>query len=103
MLPTNRGQVNERSVQTARTLAQLLGLAPLLLAIALAREGLLRPALVARLQVEGVLLDVLDDVFLLHLPFETAERAFNGLAFLNLYFCQGNTPPSSSRYVHGGQ
>jgi hypothetical protein len=43
-------------------------------------------------------LDVLDDVFLLHFPFETAKRAFNGLTFLNLYFCQGNTPPSCSRY-----
>jgi hypothetical protein len=40
-----------------------------------------------------VLLDVLDDVFLLHLSFEAAQRALNGLAFLNFDFCQGNTPP----------
>ena len=82
---------------------RLFRIAPLLLPGALPRERLLRSTLVARLQIEGVFLDVLDDVFLLHLPFETAERAFNGLAFLNLYFRQGNTPPSSSRYVHGGQ
>ena len=48
-------------------------------------------ALVARLQVEGVLLDVLDDVFLLHFPFETAQRALNGLAFLIFTSAKVNT------------
>jgi hypothetical protein len=35
-----------------------------------------------------MLLDILDDIFLLHLPFEPAERALDRLAFLNLDFSQ---------------
>src|SRR5690348_13397136 len=42
----------------------LLQLAPELLAIPLSRQCLLRPPLVTRFQVEGMLLDILDDVFL---------------------------------------
>jgi hypothetical protein len=38
----------------------------------LSRQRLLHPALLARLQVKGVTLDLLDDVFLLHLALETA-------------------------------
>jgi hypothetical protein len=41
-----------------------------------------------------VLLDILDDVFLLNLPLEPAEGALNGFALLNLYFSHANTPPS---------
>jgi hypothetical protein len=33
-----------------------------------------------------MLLDILDDVFLLDLPLEPAESALNGLALLNLDF-----------------
>jgi hypothetical protein len=33
-----------------------------------------------------VLLDILDDVFLLHLPLEPSESALNGFALLNLDF-----------------
>src|SRR5213594_2398074 len=43
----------------------LLQLPPELLAIALARKRLFGPALVSRLQIEGMLLDVFNDVFLL--------------------------------------
>jgi hypothetical protein len=35
-----------------------------------------------------VLLDILDDIFLLHLTFEATKRAFNRFAFLNLDFSQ---------------
>jgi len=41
-------------------------------------SGLLRARFLAGLQVIGVTLDLLDDVFLLHLPLETAERALDG-------------------------
>ena len=68
---------------------ELVRVAALLLPGALTRQGLFGPAFVARLQVERVLLNVFDDVFLLHFPLETAERAFNRLTFLNFYFCQG--------------
>jgi hypothetical protein len=58
----------------------------LLLACSLARERLLGTTPVARLQIERVLLDILDDIFLLHLPFETAQRALDRFAFLYLDF-----------------
>jgi hypothetical protein len=35
-----------------------------------------------------VLLDILDDIFLLYLPFESAKRAFDGLAILHFHFSQ---------------
>jgi hypothetical protein len=35
-----------------------------------------------------MLLDILDDIFLLHLPFEPAKSTFDRLAFLNLDFSQ---------------
>src|SRR4029077_3661186 len=63
----------------------LLRFAPELLTIALPCQCLLRPALVAGFQIEGVFLDILDDVFLLHLPLEPAEGALNGFSLLNLY------------------
>jgi hypothetical protein len=64
----------------------LLQLASELLTVALARQSLLGPALVTRLQVEGMFLDVLDDVFLLDLPLEATEGTLDGLALLNLDF-----------------
>ena len=59
---------------------------PELLAVTLSRQRLLGSALVTRLQVERVLLDVLDDVFLLNLALEAAESALDRLALLNLDF-----------------
>ncbi len=56
------------------------------LPVPLPRESLLGPALVARFQIEGVLLDVLDDVFLLNLALEPPESGLDGLALLNLDF-----------------
>jgi hypothetical protein len=66
--------------------ASLFELAPELLAVALSRQGLFCPALITWFQVEGMLLDVLDDVFLLDLPFEPAEGTFDRLALLDFYF-----------------
>ena len=63
-------------------------LATQLLARALPCERLLCATAIARLQVEGVLLDILDDIFLLHLPLEPAKRAFDGLAILHFHFSQ---------------
>lgn len=47
----------------------------------------------ARLQVKGVTLDLLDDVFLLHLALEATQCIFEGLALLKSYFCQLNYTP----------
>src|SRR3954465_12269423 len=59
---------------------------PELLAVSLPCEGLLGPTLVTRLEIERVLLDVLDDVFLLDLALETPKRALDRLACQNLDF-----------------
>ena len=69
-------------------LSGLVRLAALLLARTLTRQRLLGAAAIAWLQVERMLLDILDDIFLLHLPLEATKRAFDRLAFLNLDFSQ---------------
>src|SRR5262249_37738884 len=72
----------------------LLQLSPELLAISLTRKRLLRAPLVSRFQIEGVLLNVLDDVFLLNLALEPPESAFDRLALLDFDFRHALTPPS---------
>ena len=59
-----------------------------LLAIPLARQCCLDAALFTGLQIVGVTLDFLDDVLLLYLPLEPAQRIFERLAFLNANLCQ---------------
>jgi hypothetical protein len=61
--------------------------------IPLPGERLLGPSFVAGFQVEGVLLDILDDVFLLNLPLEPAESAFDGLALLDFDFSHASNTP----------
>jgi hypothetical protein len=68
--------------------SRLFRLATLLLPRTLSRKRLLGAAPIARFQIERMLLDIFDDIFLLNLPFEPAERAFDRLAFLNLDFSQ---------------
>jgi len=53
----------------------------------------------AGLQVEGVSLDLLDNVILLHLAFEAAQNILEGFALLKSDFCQIYTPPDSSRWT----
>src|SRR5260370_6219228 len=64
-----------------------------LLAAPLAGQCLLGPALVAGLQVEAVLLDVLDDVLLLDLPLEAPEGVLDRLALLDLDLGQNAYTP----------
>ena len=40
-----------------------------------------------------MLLDIFDDVFLLNLPLEPAESAFNRFALLYLYFSHASNTP----------
>ena len=64
-----------------------------LLAAALARQGFLQPGPLARLQVVGVTLNFLNNVLLLHLPLEAAQRVLKGLTLLKTNFRQAcNTP-----------
>src|SRR5216684_233207 len=73
---------------------------PLLLAQSLPRKRFLCPALLAGFHVEAVLLDFLDDVFLLHFALETAQGIFQRFALLDDDFSHGlNSPPV--RFVLG--
>jgi hypothetical protein len=77
--------------ETGRLCHELLKLVLLfasLLAIPLARQSRLYAFLLAGLQVVGVTLDFLDDVLLLYLPLEPAQRIFQRLAFLYANLCQ---------------
>ena len=56
---------------------------PLLLAQSLPRKRFLGPALFTGLHIEAMLLDFLDDVFLLHLAFETAQSVLQRFTFLD--------------------
>jgi hypothetical protein len=76
----------------------LLRLAPEFLAITFPRQSLLCPALVAGLQIKRVLLDILDDVFLLNLPLEPTKGTFNGLALLNLDLSHAYNTPSNATF-----
>lgn len=59
-----------------------------LLPAALACNGFFHAFLFARLEVEGVPLNLLDYVLLLDLTFEAPQGVFEGLTLLNPYFCQ---------------
>src|SRR4029077_13084624 len=77
-----------------RQKGRLVRFAPLLLAQSLPRKRFFGPALLAGFHVEAVLLDFLDDVFLLHLALEAAQGIFQRLTLLNDDFCHCiNSPP----------
>jgi len=59
-----------------------------LLAIALACQRFLHSLFLAWFQVKRMALDLLDDVFGLHLALEAAQGILKGFSFLNSYFCQ---------------
>ena len=59
-----------------------------LLTVPLAGEGFFGSLLFAGFQVEGVTLNLLNDVLLLDLALETAQRAFQRLTILHEYFSQ---------------
>ena len=57
------------------------------------RQRSLHTLFFAGLQVEGVSLDLLNDVFLLHLALEAAESILEGFPLLKPYFCQTRYTP----------
>ena len=69
-------------------MTSLFGFHPSFFTIALASEGFFGPPLLTGLQVERVTLDLFDNVFLLHLALEPAERTFERFAVLHNDFCQ---------------
>jgi len=83
--------------QQATLKTALFDLAPALLAISLARQGLLDAALLPWFQVERVALHFLDDVFLLHLPLEPAKGVLKGFPLLKPHFSHAVNTPSASQ------
>ena|ERR1700728_1711771 len=67
-----------------------------LLSSTLSRQGLFNSALRSRLQIEGVTLHFLNDVFRLNLALEATEGVVYGFAFLQPNFCQFHPPPTAS-------
>ena len=78
---------------------KLLSLFTSLLAIPLARQSCLDAFLFTGLQIVGVTLDFLDDVFLLDLPLEPAQRIFQRLAFLYTNFCQSDPTSKPANWL----
>jgi hypothetical protein len=64
----------------------LLCVASHFLAVTFSRKCLFGPALVSGLQIEGMFLDILDDILLLHLPFESSKSALDRFTILYLDF-----------------
>ena len=86
-------------------LVELFDVTDTLLAVPFARQSFFGAAFFARLEIEGVLLDLLDDIFLLDLTLEAAECGFECLAILQYDFSQLKSPASqalsSSRITRG--
>src|SRR5689334_10319162 len=94
------GVINERAARGVMTRPVFLPLFLLLaglLAAALARQRFFHAFLLARLQIKGVPLDLLDDVLLLHLSLKTAQRVLEGLAFLHADFRQYRYTPKPAQ------
>ena len=74
-------------------LYRLVLLFPSFFPAAFARQCFLHALLLARLQIKGVALNLLDYVLLLHLALEPAQCILKGLALLQSHFCQSNYTP----------
>ena len=70
-----------------------------LFSCSLASESSFHALLLAGLQVKGVALDLLNDVFLLHLPLKAAKSVLEGFSLLKSNFCQTDTPPNPSGWT----
>jgi hypothetical protein len=81
--------IDRSQLATARgTDSGLFGQATVFFAIALAGQRRFQSALFSWRNIEGVPFDFTDNVFLLYLAFEPAERAFQRLVIAEFDFCQ---------------
>jgi hypothetical protein len=86
----------------SRSGSELVLLFTSLFAIPLAGQSCLDTLLLAGLQVVGMTLDFLDNVFLLHLALKPTQCVLERLAFLHTNFCQTDTPPNLPEgYIEG--
>ena len=65
------------SLRAPRILGKLVSIPSHFFSTPLSGQCLLRTTFVTRLQIKGVLLDIFDDVFLLHLSFESTQSTFD--------------------------
>jgi hypothetical protein len=91
------GRIEQSRPGTERLIPALILFLACLLAGPLASHRSLYTLTFAGLQVEGVALYLLDNVFLLHLALKAAQSILEGFSLLKAYFCQTDTPPDSSR------
>ncbi len=68
------------------------------LAVTLASERFFDALFLTGLQIEGVTLDLFDDVFSLNFTFEAAQGVLERFTFLNANLCQGKYTSQSGRY-----
>jgi hypothetical protein len=73
---TNRSEAPNLGASLRHPSKNLLNILISLLPIALPRQRFLRPALLARLQIKRMSLNLFNDVFLLYFALETAQGAF---------------------------
>jgi hypothetical protein len=93
------GQIEQSRPGKERPFAALVLFFARFFASSLASKSGLNTLFLAGLQVEGVALDLLDNVFLLHLALEAAQSVLEGFALLKPYFCQTDTPPNPSGWT----
>jgi hypothetical protein len=86
-----------RSPRGARLFPIRLTVSRTLLAGTFASQGLLDSLLLAGLQIEGVPLNLLDDVLLEDFSLEALERALYTLAIMKVDFSQWNSPSFAKR------
>ena len=104
--PARRQPRQTRSVRLSLSrlsLAASVLFVPCLLAIAFTGQRLLHPLLFTRFEVIRMAFHFFDNVFLLNLPLEAAQRVFQGLAFLKSNLSQKDTPPSPTRYYENAR
>jgi hypothetical protein len=90
------GQIKQGHPGKGRPFLALILFLACLFAGSLPSQRCLHTLLFAGLQVKGVALYLLDNVFLLHLAFKAAQSVLEGFSLLKPYFCQTDTPPDSS-------
>ena len=66
-----------------------------LFAVALSSQRFLLTPLFSGLQIEGVTLDLFDNIFLLNLSLKATQSALQSLPILEMDFCQTDSPPSA--------
>ena len=87
-IPHRMQRNNEGPLQRGAARINLILFFTCFLPAALARERFLHALLLTGFQIKGVPLDLLDDVFLLHLPLEPAQSILEGFTLLKSDFRQ---------------